>query len=130
MGVERAVKKSCPCASFLRPGVINEKTALLIHFENKFQNFICCLFFHFTTIRNSRSAGELVVTFFITYSLSCFHLNNRPTYFFIFLPVLSAKQVPPLAPEKNKTNLETEKFSKSKFVLFFNKDWFGIFLLK
>ena len=30
------------------------------------------------------------------------------------------------APEKNKTNLENEKLSQSKFVLFFNSDWFGI----
>ena len=71
-GLERAAKKSCLCASFLRPGVINEKTALLIHFENKFQNFIWCLFFHFTTRRNSRSAGELVVTFFVCLIL-CFY---------------------------------------------------------
>ena len=40
--------------AFARSGVINEKTALLIHFENKFQNFIYCLFFHFTTKRNSQ----------------------------------------------------------------------------
>ncbi len=30
------------------------------------------------------------------------------------------------APEKNKTNFEEEQISHSKFVLFFNKDWFGI----
>ena len=30
------------------------------------------------------------------------------------------------APDKNKTNLENEKLSQSKFVLFFNKDWFGM----
>lgn len=35
-------------------------------------------------------------------------------------------QVPPLAPDKNKTNLENEKLSQSKFVLFFNRDWFGM----
>ncbi len=34
-------------------------------------------------------------------------------------------QLPLSAPNKNKTNLETEKSSHSKFVLFFNKDWFG-----
>ena len=31
-------------------------------------------------------------------------------------------QLPSPAPNKNKTNLE----SNSKFVLFFNKDWFGL----
>ena len=30
------------------PPLPREKTALLIHFENKFQNFICCLFFLFS----------------------------------------------------------------------------------
>ena len=30
------------------------------------------------------------------------------------------------APKKNKTNLE----ENSKFVLFFNKDWFGIAIFK
>ena len=35
-------------------------------------------------------------------------------------------RLPPSAPEKNKTNLENEKLSQSKFVLFFNSDWFGI----
>ncbi len=31
-------------------------------------------------------------------------------------------QVPPSAPDQNKTNLDVE----SKFVLFFANDWFGI----
>ncbi len=31
-------------------------------------------------------------------------------------------QVPPSAPDQNKTNLD----EKSKFVLFFANDWFGI----
>ena len=31
---------------------------------------------------------------------------------------------PPPAPDKNKTNLE----SNSKFVLFFHKDWFGTYI--
>ena len=35
-------------------------------------------------------------------------------------------RLPPPAPDKNKTNLENEKLSQLKFVLFFNKDWFGI----
>ena len=35
-------------------------------------------------------------------------------------------QVPPPAPKKNKTNLEREQFSHSKFVLLFNQDWFGV----
>ena len=33
---------------------------------------------------------------------------------------------PPPAPDKNKTNFEGEQFSHSMFVLFFNKDWFGV----
>ena len=37
-------------------------------------------------------------------------------------------QVPPPAPNKNKTNLERKQ--NSKFVLFFNKDWFGIAIFK
>ena len=32
------------------------------------------------------------------------------------------------APNKNKTNLEAERFSHSKFVLFFNNYWFGVLL--
>ena len=35
-------------------------------------------------------------------------------------------RLPPPAPNKNKTNFETEELSHSKFVLFFNKDWFGL----
>ena len=31
-----------------------------------------------------------------------------------------------VAPDKNKTNLEREQFSHSKFVLFFNHNWFGV----
>ncbi len=34
------------------------------------------------------------------------------------------------APEKNKTNLEREQISNSKFVLFFNKNWYGITMFK
>lgn len=37
-------------------------------------------------------------------------------------------QLPSPAPEKNKTNLERKQ--NSKFVLFFNKDWFGIAIFK
>ena len=37
---------------------------------------------------------------------------------------------PPPAPEKNKTNLEREQISNSKFVLFFNKNWYGITMFK
>ena len=33
-----------------------------------------------------------------------------------------------VAPKKNKTNLEREQISTSKFVLFFNKDWFGLYI--
>ena len=33
------------------------------------------------------------------------------------------------APNKNKTNLEGEQNSNSRFVLFFNKNWFGIKIL-
>ena len=35
-------------------GSTREKTALLIHFENKFQNFICCLFFLFLRPNENR----------------------------------------------------------------------------
>ena len=117
-GLERADKRRQLC--LLRSGVINEKTALLIHFENKFQNFIFCLFFHFTTKRNSRSAGELVVTFLLPITYIVFILITSPSfYYLIFLQWHSAEQVPPLAPNKNNPRTLFEDFFCLYFYFFF-----------